>query len=79
MPFLCKFLYMLTSGSRTLTRLLAIPHSGFRDMLKKEYRMSLKVLWAFCETFSKRLRMTSQNMADLQAAPDFFFGPEPPE
>ncbi|MFC2171750.1 Stp1/IreP family PP2C-type Ser/Thr phosphatase [Acidobacteriota bacterium] len=49
------------------TQLLAIPHEAFRELLQNEYRMALKVLWAFCEVLNERLRSTSQDMADLSS------------
>ena len=54
------------------TRLLVVPHADFRNMLNQESRMALKVLWAFCEVLNSRLRLTSQEVADLCVEkPDF--------
>jgi CRP-like cAMP-binding protein len=47
------------------TKLLTIENSDLDNLLKDEPILANKILWAFCKTFSNRLRQTNEKIRDF--------------
>lgn len=52
--------------AKELTRVLVIPRNDFVALLRREPELSVKMLWAFCQVTSARLRETSAELSWLK-------------
>ncbi|NBC10666.1 MAG: cyclic nucleotide-binding domain-containing protein [Planctomycetes bacterium] len=59
--------------AKDATCVLAIDRDAFADLLRREPRLSVKLLWCFCRVLEGRLRQTDDRLSDLEdmsARPD---------